>query len=580
VEVEGKSLLRALVAAFVVLGMMGAVVPAADAVMPAVASVTAWKQNAAPMGWSASLNRVIYNSRGGDGMFDAYSAAPDGSDPQCLTCAIPSFPGVGAATNRGVSDVSPDGRHMLLEVESGEHSGQVGSAISEPGKGAYNDVWLATTDGTKAWPLTDVAADGGLGTMWARFDRAGERIVWAELSSPAILNLGYWRLKVADIVWTAGVPTLSNIQTIEPAPDHFYEPYGFSPDDSHIIVASDIGMPNWWDSQIYSIAIDGTGLMRLSPADAPTGFFTNYNEFAFYRPGDNAIIYGRTRGAASGGMDYWLMNPDGTGSQRLTYFNEPWDSEYLGYTVVGGLAFDPHNPNRFVADVASDMNATNLNAVMVTLSDPASTGALTGQYFADATFTRLAATRQDDPWSGFKWDASPMPGMPTSFYSVRWTGALAPTVTGTYTLCAVADSGMRVWVNGALLIDGWGSFGKRQCASATLQAGAPSPIRIDYWHGAGTAYGQLTSTGPGSATPIPVQPAAAPSPPLPSPTTGRAQPKPTPTYPKPKHKVKSHPKPRRACQRSSASARKRGRTAKGMCRRLRRARQTRAIARH
>ena len=112
-----------------------------------VQSVTSWKQNAAPMGWSASLNRVMYNSRGADGMFDAYSANPDASAAQCVTCALPSFPEVGAATQRGVSDVSPDGNYMLLEVERADHVGQVGDTIAEPGKGAYNDVWLATTDG-------------------------------------------------------------------------------------------------------------------------------------------------------------------------------------------------------------------------------------------------------------------------------------------------------------------------------------------------------------------------------------------------------------------------------------------------
>ncbi|HUO71560.1 MAG TPA: hypothetical protein VMU39_12340, partial [Solirubrobacteraceae bacterium] len=86
-----------------------------------VQSLVPWKQNAAPMGWSASLNRVIYNSRGADGMFDAYSANPDGSGAQCLTCSIPRFPIVGAATQRGVSDVSSDGNDMLLEVERGDH---------------------------------------------------------------------------------------------------------------------------------------------------------------------------------------------------------------------------------------------------------------------------------------------------------------------------------------------------------------------------------------------------------------------------------------------------------------------------
>jgi hypothetical protein len=480
----------------ITVGLM--LVSTAAAVQYHIQSVTAWRKNAAPMGWSASLNRIIYNSRGTDGMFDAYSANPDGTNPRCLTCAIPIFPGVGAATNRGASDVSPDGRYMLLEVEGGAHSGHIGMSISQPGKGTYNNVWLATTDGAKAWRLTDINTDGSLGTMWARFDRLGRRIVWAELYSPAVFNLGYWRLKVADIVWDGRVPSLTKIETIEPSPHHFYEPYGFTPDGSHIIFASDVGMQDWWDSQIYSIATNRTGLIRLSPADAPTGFFTNYNEFAFYLPDDSGIIYGRTRDAFRGGMDYWVMNPDGTGSQRLTYFNEPWNTDYMGYTVVGGLAFDPNDPDRFVADVATDVNAQHLNAVMVTMNPASSHEMLTGRYFADTGFTDLVRTRDDDLWNGLKWDTSPAPGVPPSYYSVRWTGAIDPAVSGNYTFCAIADSGMRLWVSHKLLVDGWWSFGKRECAEIRLQASAVARIRLDYWHGFGTAYVQLSTITPSS----------------------------------------------------------------------------------
>jgi len=41
----------------------------------------------------------------------------------------------------------------------------------------------------------------------------------------------------------------------------------------------------------------------LGPADAPTGFFTNYNEFALYTPDGSRIVFGRTKGD-SAGMDF------------------------------------------------------------------------------------------------------------------------------------------------------------------------------------------------------------------------------------------------------------------------------------
>ncbi len=467
-----------------------------------VQSVTPWMANAAPMGWSSSLNRVIYNARGADGMFDAYSANPNGSDPECLTCQIPSFPGVGAATNRGAADVSPDGRYTLLTVENPDGS-QTGASYTEPGKGSDNDIWLATTDGAQAWRLTDISAPGqqAMGTMWARFDRTGNEIVWASLYAPAILNLGYWQLKVANIVWTNGVPSLADVRTIEPQTGRFYEPYGFTPDDSGIVFASDANMPTWMDSQIDTIATDGSGLTRLSPADAPTGVFTNYNEFAFYTPDNAWIVYGRTHDATSGGLDYWIMRPDGTSSQRLTFLNSPWSTESMGYSVVGGLAFDPRDPNRFLAGVATDPQAGNLNAVMVTLAPVSPSNGLTEQFFSDPSFGHLVSSTTNDPSSGFQADASPASGVPATNYSIRWSGGVIPPASGTYTFCAVAEFSDQLRLNGRLLVDGSYSFGQRRCATATETAGTNVPLEFDYEHAFGTGYAQISWIPPGSTSP-------------------------------------------------------------------------------
>src|SRR5579871_3401288 len=99
--------------------------PTAATAAVAVQSVSLWKQNATPVAWTANPNLVYYNAVGPDGMYEGYSANPDGSSATCLTCDAPAFAGVGAATQRGVSDVSTDGRYMLLEVESPHHLGQI-----------------------------------------------------------------------------------------------------------------------------------------------------------------------------------------------------------------------------------------------------------------------------------------------------------------------------------------------------------------------------------------------------------------------------------------------------------------------
>ncbi len=479
--------------------------------LPAAASATqyethgaaVWKTNAAPMGWSASLDRIVYNARGSDGLWDAYSAARDGSDERCLTCATPVLPGAGTGTHRGAGDVDPKGDLMLVQVERGQHFGKIGAVEAEPGKGAYSDVWLQRTDGTQAWPLTDIytAGSDAMGTMWPRFDRTGNKLVWAELYAPAIFNLGAWRLKVADIAWADGTPRLANVRTYQPEKGRFYEPYGFSPDNRRILFASDMGMPNWWDSQIFEVDADfAAPARRLSPADPAPGFFTNYNEFAFYVPQGDHILYARTTDATKAGLDYWLMRPDGTESRRLTFLNEPWHLQGRGYAAVGGMAWDPRDPNRFVAGVASDSAGEVQTAMMFDLGRYEQPAGLRGEYFKDTKFTTPVATRVENPSVGLRWTGSPAPGVAAGTYAARWTGTIESPTTGRYRFCVKADDGVRMWLDDQQLVEAWYLFGGRRCVDVDRTAGQRSRIRIDYWNIWGDGLIQLTWAPPAATT--------------------------------------------------------------------------------
>ena len=474
---------------------------AAHAAGYAVDGVAPWKQNASPVGWSSSLNRVVYNSRGTNGLWNAYSANPDGSDPECLTCALPDYAGVGTGTNRGASDVSPDGEYMLATVEEPVHAGLIGAADTMPGAGADNNVWLYTTDGQHAWPLTDIAAAGqhSYGSLWPRFDRTGNEIVWASATEPALLNFGAWQLKVANIVWSGGVPSLSDIRTIDPVAGKFYEPYGFSPDDSNIVFASNAGELGVINDQIDTININGTGFTHLTSPD-PSAII-DYSEFGWYAP-NNQIIYSSSIYAASGGLDYWTMNGDGSDPQQLTYFNEPWNSESLGKSLAESLAFDPSDPNLFIAAVASDSSSEHVNAETVTLA-PSNAG-LTEQFYTGESFGKLLYSTTQNPADGLDamW-TSPAPGVPENDYSTKWTGTITPPSTGSYSFCVIADSSSSayLYLNGQELIDGKHFYGRRGCATVAETAGSPVAIEMEYEHGIGPSHAQLSWIAPGGSGP-------------------------------------------------------------------------------
>lgn len=50
---------------------------------------------------------------------------------------------------------------------------------------------------------------------------------------------------------------------------------------------------------------------------------------------------------------------------------------------------------------------------------------------------------------------SPYPNVNTDYFSARWTNYLEVTTTATYRFIATSDDGVRVWLDGALIINGW-----------------------------------------------------------------------------------------------------------------------------
>ncbi|MBC7460157.1 MAG: hypothetical protein H7287_02210 [Thermoleophilia bacterium] len=129
---------------------------------------------------------------------------------------------------------------------------------------------------------------------------------------------------------------------------------------------------------------------------------------------------------------------------------------------------------------------------------PRPTSGLVGTYFDDIAMRAPILTRLDNTVE-FDWNAgSPDPTMMPSDYSVRWTGALLPQATGTYELATEADDGVRVFVDGELVINDWRTHGPQwQRASLQLIAGRPAAIEVQYFQGGGGAKMQLAWTPPG-----------------------------------------------------------------------------------
>ncbi|HYG74751.1 MAG TPA: PA14 domain-containing protein [Planctomycetota bacterium] len=142
---------------------------------------------------------------------------------------------------------------------------------------------------------------------------------------------------------------------------------------------------------------------------------------------------------------------------------------------------------------------------------------LTGEYYDNPDFTNLKFTRVD-PTVNFNYNtASPDPSMDKDTFSIRWTGQVEPRYTQTYTFYTYSDDGVRLWVNGQLLIDNWTIHAPVQnSGSIALTAGRKVDIKMEYFEGSYGATISLSWSSPSQAKQIIPQSQLYPTAPLPA----------------------------------------------------------------
>ncbi|MFV0390903.1 MAG: PA14 domain-containing protein [Paludibacteraceae bacterium] len=122
---------------------------------------------------------------------------------------------------------------------------------------------------------------------------------------------------------------------------------------------------------------------------------------------------------------------------------------------------------------------------------------LTGTYFNGSNFETEIATRIDNNIA-FDWGAeSPISGVNTNGFSVRWTGQIQPRYSGNYTFYLTSDNGSRIWIDDQLIIDSWsGLSGATYSGTMALTAGKKHNIKVEYFENAGSANCKLEWASP------------------------------------------------------------------------------------
>lgn len=193
-----------------------------------------------------------------------------------------------------------------------------------------------------------------------------------------------------------------------------------------------------------------------------------------------------------------------------------WSSAPAGQYNLTAKAFDTRGAAATSAAVA----------VSVAAPDSGSGGGGTGlkaEYFDAMNFTGLMLTRTDATVD-FTWPGAPAGGMGAETFSVRWTGQIEPRFSERYTFYTTSDDGVRLWVNGQLVIDNWSDHAAvENSGSIALVAGQKVSIKMEFYENRYDAVARLSWSSPSQAKEIVpssrLYPAAAGAPPAtPAPT--------------------------------------------------------------
>ena len=127
-------------------------------------------------------------------------------------------------------------------------------------------------------------------------------------------------------------------------------------------------------------------------------------------------------------------------------------------------------------------------------------GGLTGSYYSGANFDRRVATRTDARIDITTPDRKDHPHTrihpdlpPTGDFSVRWEGSVVPQVSGEYLFQTYANSGVKLWIDGQLVINHWrqGWLPWKDIAKLKLEAKRRYRLKLEWTRDQGEETMQL-----------------------------------------------------------------------------------------
>ena len=201
--------------------------------------------------------------------------------------------------------------------------------------------------------------------------------------------------------------------------------------------------------------------------------------------------------------------PGADAKLHTVYFGDNFDdvNNAVGGASQAGTTYDPgllelNKTYYWRVDEYDGVETHKGDVLSFTTYAAAGTG-LRGDYYSGENFEQFVLTRID-PMVDFIWgDTAPAQGLPTNSFSIRWTGDVSAQFTEPYSFYTITDDGLRLWVDGKLIIDNWTLHGDTEdSGTVDLVAGRSCNIVMEYFENTSGATARLGWQSPHTAKQI------------------------------------------------------------------------------
>lgn len=161
------------------------------------------------------------------------------------------------------------------------------------------------------------------------------------------------------------------------------------------------------------------------------------------------------------------------------------------YTVTAQLSGGTH---QIVLEYFDSTGGATLRFGYQPSSDPPPAAVpFTAEYFANPTLDGTPAVARTDDAVDFDWGStgSPDPALPADMFSARWTRTTTYDA-GTYRFTATGDDGIRVRLDGTLILDGWSDHAPTTYTADVPVTAGEHTVVIEYYERTGGAVARFS----------------------------------------------------------------------------------------